>query len=166
MVRTMAPSAWESFLYATTTAAAILAASAAGAADWKPRQFDEESILEFRTVNAEGEGHWSKVWLVVLEDQVYVNLGDRAAERLKSNATAPMVSVRVGDEEFENVRVEPAQELQPAVAQAIADKYWTGFLVPHRPPSQVMRLRPDQEAAAAANAGAEREPRPTGGENP
>jgi hypothetical protein len=151
-------------LLITTTTALVLAASVAAAAEWKAREFDEESILEFRTVNAEGEGHWSKVWLVVLDDQVYVNLGDRAAERLKTNATAPLVSVRVGDDEFENVRVEAAQELQPAVAQAIADKYWTGFLVPYRPPSKVMRLRPDQEARAAIDA--ERAPRPTGGENP
>ena len=118
-------------------------ASSAPAAEWRAEAYKDESILEFKTVDAEGEPHWSKVWLVVLDGHVYVNLGERAVERLKTNSRAPIVSVRVGDEEFEKILVEPAQDRQPAVAQAIADKYWTGFLVPHRPPSTVMRLRPE-----------------------
>jgi hypothetical protein len=123
-------------------AASFLFTSAAAAADWSPAKIDEESILEFQTVH-EGDTHWSKVWMVVVDGDVYVNLGDRAVERLRTNNNAPIVAVRVAGDEFERVRVEAAQERQPAVARAIADKYWTGFLVPYRPPSQVMRLRPE-----------------------
>jgi hypothetical protein len=79
----------------------------------------------------------------VLDGDVYLNLGDRAVERLRTNTTAPLVSVRIGGEEYERIRVEAAQERQPEVARAIADKYWTGFLVPYRRPSTVMRLRPE-----------------------
>ncbi len=121
----------------------VLVSSNSSAAEWNAEAYKDESILEFMTVNAENEAHWSKVWLVVLDGHVYVNLGDRAVERLRTNTRAPIVSVRVGDDEFEKILVESAQDLQPAVAQAIADKYWTGFLVPYRPPSTVMRLRPE-----------------------
>jgi hypothetical protein len=128
---------------AGTAAILLFAASEALAGQWAGPAFHDESTLEFRTTNAEGEGHWSTVWMVVLDDQVYVNLGERAVERLKTNTAAPLVSVRIDGQEFDEIVVEAAQDRQPAVAQAIADKYWTGFLVPHRRPSTVMRLRPE-----------------------
>jgi hypothetical protein len=145
------------YLSSTSASPSVFASAVAGmllfsaipslAAEWNGNSFKDESTLEFRTVNAEGEGHWSTVWLVVLDGDVYVNLGDRAVDRLESNATKPLVSVRVADHEFEKIRVEPAQDRQPDVARAIADKYWTGFLVPYRAPSTVMRLRPDEPAS-------------------
>jgi GGDEF domain-containing protein len=82
------------------------------------------------------------VWLVVIDGDVYVNLGKRAAERLRANTRAPFVSVRIAGREFGRIRADPAQERQKEVAAAIAAKYWTGFLVPYTAPSQVMRLRP------------------------
>lgn len=130
----------------TWTLAMALVLSLTGkalAAQWDGQAFRDESTLEFLTVDATGEAHWSTVWLVVLDGDVYVNLGGRAAERLRTNATAPFVSVRIDGAEFERIRVDAAQERQKEVAAAIADKYWTGFLVPYRPPSQVMRLRPE-----------------------
>src|SRR5688572_12987034 len=114
-------------------AACVLCSTAAAfAGEWGGAAFNDESTLEFRTVNAQGEDHWSTVWLVVLDGDVYLNLGDRAVERLRTNTTAPLVSIRIAGEEFERIRVEAAQERQPEVARAIADKYWTGFLVPYR----------------------------------
>jgi hypothetical protein len=112
------------------------------AAEWNVAAFNDESTLEFRTVHAEGD-HWSTVWFVELDGDVYLNLGDRAVERLRTNTAAPLVSIRVDDVEFEKIRVEAAQERQPEVARAMADKYWTGFLIPHRRPSTVMRLKPE-----------------------
>ncbi len=113
------------------------------AADWDGQVFRDESTLEFMTVSADGEEYWSTVWLVVIDGDVYVNLGKRAAERLRANTRAPFVSVRIAGREFGRIRADPAQERQKDVAAAIAAKYWTGFLVPHRAPSQVMRLRPE-----------------------
>ncbi len=113
------------------------------AADWDGQAFRDESTLEFLTVHPDGDEHWSTVWLVVVDGDVYLNLGNRAVERLRANTRAPFVSVRVAGNDFERIRVEPAQERQKEVAAAIAAKYWTGFLVPHTAPSQVMRLRPE-----------------------
>jgi hypothetical protein len=129
------------FRLAAIAAWMVSASSLAFAADWNAAGFSDESTLEFRTVNADGEDHWSTVWFVVLEGDVYLNLGQRAVERLRTNTAAPLVSIRVADEEFEKVRIEAAQERQPEVARAMADKYWTGFLIPHRRPSTVMRLK-------------------------
>jgi len=112
------------------------------AADWDGQLFRDESTLEFMTVSPDGEEHWSTVWLVVIDGDVYLNLGKRAAERLRTNTRAPFVSVRIAGREFGRIRADPAQERQKNVAAAIAAKYWTGFLVPYRAPSLVMRLRP------------------------
>jgi len=130
----------------TWTLAIAVVLSLAGqapAAQWDPQAVRDESTLEFLTVSEGEEGHWSTVWFVVLDGDVYVNLGDRAATRLRTNTTSPFVSVRIDEAEFERIRVDAAQDRQKEVADAIADKYWTGFLVPYRPPSQVMRLRPE-----------------------
>ncbi len=113
------------------------------AADWDGQVFRDESTLEFMTVSPDGEEHWSTVWLVAIDGDVYVNLGKPAAERLRANTRAPFVSVRIAGREFARIRADPAQERQKDVAAAIAAKYWTGFLVPHTAPSQVMRLRPE-----------------------
>ncbi len=120
-----------------------LIAGEGAASDWDGQTFRDESTLEFMTVSPEGEEQWSTVWLVVIDGDVYVNLGKRAAGRVLANTRAPFVSVRVAGKEFERTRVDPAQERQKEVAAAIAAKYWTGFLVPDTAPSQVMRLRPE-----------------------
>ncbi len=112
------------------------------AADWDGQLFRDESTLEFMTVSPDGEEYWSTVWLVVIDGDVYINLGKRAAERLRANTRAPFVSVRVAGSEFGGIRADPAQERQKDVAAAIAAKYWTGLLVPYAAPSLVMRLRP------------------------
>ena len=64
----------------------VLALAAVPAqATWDPQTFATESTLEFFTVSpADGE-HWSTVWLVVIDGQVYVRLGSRAAERIEKN---------------------------------------------------------------------------------
>jgi hypothetical protein len=127
---------------AATAAWMISGSSLALAAEWNVASFTDESTLEFRTAHAEGD-HWSTVWFVELDGEIYLNLGDRAVERLRTNTAAPLVSIRVDDVEYEKIRVEAAQDRQPEVAQAMADKYWTGFLIPHRRPSTVMRLKPE-----------------------
>ena len=60
----------------------LLAAVPAVAADWTPRAWTDASTIELCTTRA-GEGeHWFPVWLVVIDDQVYVRLGTRAATRI------------------------------------------------------------------------------------
>src|SRR2546422_9950265 len=81
-----------------------LVAAPAGAAEWKPRTYASESTLELRTT-APGEGdHWFPVWLVVLDDQVYVRLGTRAAGRIERNTTKPYVGAGVAGQPFGRIK--------------------------------------------------------------
>ena len=94
------------------------------AAEWNPERFAGEETLQFLTVAADGDEHWSTVWLVVLDGQVYVRLGTRAADRFNTSTRSPLVDVRIGDETFHNVRFDPAPEMVDRVAAAMAEKYW------------------------------------------
>ena len=77
-----------------------------------------------------GEGeHWFKVWLVVIDGQVYVRLGSRAAERVESNTTAPVLGVEVAGQRFDRVRGVPAPEYADRVAKAMAEKYTSDIFV-------------------------------------
>ena len=115
-------------------AAAVLVsvalAARVAAAEWTPRAWADVSTVELRTT-APGEGeHWFPVWLVVIDDQVYVRLGPRAAGRIEKNQTAPVVGVRIAGQQFERVRGVPAPDYAERVGKAMAAKYW-GDLVLH-----------------------------------
>jgi hypothetical protein len=134
---------------ATLVALAGLARASAPTAQWTPRAWADEDTLELRTeVPDEGE-HWFPVWLVVIDDQVYVRLGTRAAERVQRSRTAPDVGLRVGGGEFAAVRGVPAPEMAGPVAEAMADKYWTDFLVRHFDHPLTLRLEPEPVPPAA-----------------
>ena len=60
--------------FAALLLSALLATPSA-AAEWTPHAYAGASTIELRTVAA-GEGeHWFPVWVVVIDDQVYVRLG-------------------------------------------------------------------------------------------
>jgi len=120
-----------------------LVAAPVRAAEWKPRTYASENTLELRTT-APGEGdHWFPVWLVVLDDQVYVRLGTRAAGRIERNTTKPYVGVRVAREQFERIKGVPAPESVERVARAMADKYWSDVIVRHMDHPLTLRLVPE-----------------------
>jgi len=128
---------------ALVAVAFMAVAAGAAAADWKPGAFASASTLELRTT-APGEGdHWFPVWLVVIDDQVYVRLGNRAAGRIERNTTAPHVGVRVADQQFDRVRAVPAPESAERVAHAMADKYWSDVIIRHFDHPLTMRLVPE-----------------------
>jgi hypothetical protein len=102
-------------------------ANAAG--EWSPQAFAKEETLEIRTVGPEEGEYWFPVWLVVIDEQVYVRLGTRAADRLKKNTTAPYLGVKIAGQQFERVKAEEAPEMVNAVAAAMADKYWSDLFV-------------------------------------
>jgi hypothetical protein len=112
---------------------------------WDAKAFRELDTLEFRTVGPTEGPHWSTVWLVVLNDEVYVRLGSRASARMQENTTAPFVSVRIGGREYERVRAEEAADQASRVADAMAAKYWTDVLVRYVPHPLTMRLAPDRD---------------------
>ncbi len=126
-------------------AAAFVALLAAPlpAPDWKPGVFAAASTLELRTT-APGEGdHWFPVWVVVIDDQVYVRLGTRAAGRIERNTTEPYVGVRIAGQQFDRVRAVAAPESVERVAHSMAEKYWSDLIIRHFDHPLTMRLVPE-----------------------
>lgn len=109
---------------------------------WDPAAFRPLSTLQFLTVGPDEGPHWSTVWLVVLDDQVYVRLGSRAAGRMQGNTTAPYVGVRIGGREYPRVRAVEAPTMAAAVAAGMAEKYTSDLLVRHVTHPLTMRLEP------------------------
>ena len=121
--------------------AALLTVSAAWGA-WDPAAFSKDSTLEFLTVGpSEGE-HWSTVWLVVIDGQVYIRLGTRAADRMEKNTTNPFVKLRIGGQEFDRVKAEAVPDMAAAVAKAMSEKYTSDLLVHFFNHPLTMRLTP------------------------
>lgn len=114
--------------------------------NWDPAAFRDLDTLELLTVGPQEGKHWSTVWLVVLDDRVYVRLGSRAADRMRRNATAPWVGVRIGGREYEDVRVAEAAAMTGRVAAAMGEKYWSDVLVRYVPHSLTLRLERDTGA--------------------
>ena len=56
---------------------------------WDPAAFHDLDTLEFLTIGPEEGKHWSTVWLVVIDDQVYVRLGSTVAHRDRPTIWAP-----------------------------------------------------------------------------
>jgi hypothetical protein len=122
--------------------AALTLTTAAVAAEWNPQAFSSEDTLEFLTVE-DGQEHWSTVWLVVLDGQLYVRLGSRAAGRMERNATKPYVQVRVAGQTFDKVKAESVPDMAGPVATAMGEKYWSDLFVRHFNHPLTMRLTPE-----------------------
>ena len=120
-----------------------LAAVPANAAEWTPSAWVDEDTVELRTTAPGEEPYWFKVWLVVIDDQVYVRLGSRAANRIEENQTAPVIGVRLAGQEFDRVKGVPAPEKAEAVAEAIGDKYWSDIFIRLVPHPLTLRLEPE-----------------------
>ncbi len=113
---------------------------------WDPPAFRDANTLEFLTVGPEEGPHWSTVWLVVVDDQVYVRLGSRAAERMQKNTAAPDVGVRIGGREYQRVRAEETPAMATRVAVAMGEKYPSDLLIRYFPHPLTMRLTPPADA--------------------
>jgi len=107
---------------------------------WDPNAFRDQSTLQIMTVGPKEGEHWSNLWLVVLDGQLYVRLGDRSFGRVQKNTTSPYVKVKIGDKEFDKVRLEAAPEMADKVAAAMADKYFMDILVRHESHPMTARL--------------------------
>ena len=111
-------------------------------AAWDPAAFSKQETLEFLTTAADEGEHWSTVWLVVLDGQVYIRLGGRAADRIEANTTKPIVKLRIAGQEFEAVNATPAPEQAAAVAKAMHEKYWSDVFIQYFNHPLTMRLTP------------------------
>jgi hypothetical protein len=130
------------FLAALITVLSV-ATAAAGAAEWDPQAFSKEDTLEYLTVGPEEGEHWSTVWLVVIDGQVYIRLGTRAAGRMEQNTTAPYVKVRIAGQQFDRVKAESVPDMVEPVAAAMGEKYTSDFLIKYFNHPLTMRLTPE-----------------------
>jgi len=131
--------------HALALATLLLCPLAHAADDWTPEAWSQHDTLELRT-NVPGEGeYWFPVWLVVLDDQVYVRLGSKAAGRVEKNETKPYLGVRIAGLQFDRVKETPAPEMADRVAAAIGDKYWSDVLLRWLDHPLTLRLEPDTE---------------------
>ncbi|HZP43156.1 MAG TPA: hypothetical protein VFD84_16835 [Candidatus Binatia bacterium] len=115
----------------------------ATAAEWRPAAHASDRTLELRTQAAGERPHWFRVWLAVIDGQVYVRLGPRAARRVEENVRKPYLGVRLGGVQFDRVRGEPAPEMAARVGEEMRRKYWTDVLVRHMSHPLVLRLVPE-----------------------
>jgi hypothetical protein len=136
------------FFWIAVFAGTIRAADSA-VPGWDPNAFRDQSTLEIMTTGPEGE-HWSKVWLVVIDGQLYVRLGDRMFQRVQNNTTSPYVKVKVGDQEFDKVRLDPAPDMTEKVAAAMADKYFLDILIRHESHPMTARLTAEPTPAPSS----------------
>lgn len=107
---------------------------------WDPNAFTGQSTLQIMTIGPEEGEHWSRLWLVVIDGQLYVRLGDRSFGRVQKNTASPYVKLKIGDNEFDKVRLEPALDMTDKVAAAMADKYWMDILIRHESHPMTARL--------------------------
>ncbi len=119
------------------------AAALAAAADWTPAAWKAEDTLELQTVGPEEGEYWFPVWLVVIDDQVYVRLGTRAADRVEKSTTKPHLGVRIAGQQFDRVQGTPAPEMVDKVAAAMGDKYTSDLFIRYFNHPLTLRLAPE-----------------------
>ncbi len=134
-------------LVATAIVTALLVGRPAGATDWTPQAWTNESTVDLRTTDPGQEPHWFPVWLVVLDGQLYVRLGSRAAGRFDRNISKPVIGVRIGGKTFEQVRGVQAPEMAQKVATAMGQKYWSDLFVAYMNHPYTLRLEPISTAS-------------------
>ena len=110
---------------------------------WDPAVFRDASTIKIMTTETDVGEHWSNLWVVIIDGQPYLRLGDRAYGRIQRNATSPFVKLKVADQEFDKVKVEDLPDMKEKVAAAMADKYWMDVLVRHESHPMVARLVPE-----------------------
>ena len=117
---------------------------------WDPNAFNDQRTLQIMTTAPDEGDHWSNLWLVVIDGQLYVRMGDRSFGRIQKNTTNPYLKVKVGDKEFDKVRWEPALDMQDKVAAAMADKYFMDILIRHESHPMTARLVAEPMPAPSA----------------
>lgn len=93
-------------------------AVAVAAVQWNPAGIADHGTIEFLTVAPDEGEHWSTVWFVVIDGNIYLRLGPRAAARIEKNSTAPRLKLRVSGKEV-------PQKL-PALHRAIGSSSYSG----------------------------------------
>jgi len=127
---------------ATVLAAMLFVTSANAATGWDLSIFQKESTLQFYTINASGEEHWSTVWVVVIDGAPYVRLGSASTDRINGNTKTPYVNIKIAGQEFDHVMAQSTPEMRDKVMAAMREKYWMDFTVRYSNHPLIMRLVP------------------------
>ena len=134
---------YRAALFAVALLGFLLAAPARSTdTHWMPAGWKDVDTLEMLTVGAEEGEHWFTLWLVVIDDDVYVRLGTKATERVERNTTTPYVAIRIAGQQFDQVKLVDAPELTERVADAMAEKYWSDVLIRFFSHPMTARLEP------------------------
>jgi hypothetical protein len=133
-------------LFVVFLAVAYAAHGADTVPGWDPETFRNASTIKIMTTEPDVGEHWFNLWVVVIDGQPYVRLGDRAYGRIQRNTTSPYVKLKVGDQEFDKVKVEEKPDMQDKVAAAMADKYFMDILIRHESHPAVARLVPEVQS--------------------
>jgi hypothetical protein len=138
---------WRYLVMFAVWCVGLLAASppVGAASEWNPQTFAKEETLEVRTVGTEEGEYRFPVWLVVIDEHVYVRLGTRAAERVQKNTTTPFIGVKIAGQQFDQVKAEEAPEMADPVAKAMAGKYWSDLFIRFFPHPLTLRLIPEEK---------------------
>ena len=112
-------------------------------AGWDPYTFRDQRTLQIMTTDPEEGAHWSKLWLVVIDEQLFVRLDSRTSERVKENLAGKYVMLKIGDQKFERVRLEAAPDMSGKVAAAMADKYPMDVFIRYESHPMTARLIPE-----------------------
>jgi len=129
--------------------------AAAGAADptvpgWDPAAFRDASVIQILTTEPDVGEHWSKLWIVVIDDQPFIRMGSRSYGRVQRNTTSPYIKLKVGDQEFDRVKLEEVPDMKDKVAAAMADKYFMDKLIRYENHPMVARLVPEAAPPTSA----------------
>ena len=68
----------------------------------------------------------------------------------RRNTTSPYVKLKVGDQEFDKVKLEEMPDMKDKVAAAMADKYFMDKLIRYENHPMVARLVPEAAATQPA----------------
>jgi len=115
------------------------------AAEWSPEEWAAEETLQFRSDCPDDGEHWSYVWLVVLDREVWVRLGSKAAGRVDCNKTKPLTSIKIAGQEFESVELVDAPDMTDRVAAAMGEKYMSDMFIRYMNHPYTMKLVPKKE---------------------
>ena len=110
---------------------------------WTPSEWVEEDTIELGTTAPGEDLYWFKVWLVVIDGDVYVRLGSVASGRFEESTTRPYLGVRIAGKEFPKVLGVPVPDEAERVEALMAEKYWTDVFVRWMDHPLTLRLRPE-----------------------
>lgn len=129
---------------APVLAALVTVLAAPALAAWTPGDWIHEEVLEMTTDGPEEGPYEFKVWLVVIDDIVYLRLGSRAAERFEASKDKPYIGIRIAGQFFPRVRAESTPEMAARVDKAMSDKYWSDVFIRYFSHPLTLRLVPPE----------------------